>query len=256
MTNALVKVGHCTVLKGEVNFPMYEQMKQKAKELSEHLQSVIVTEDTLQSSKKLVASVRKEVNELEDYRKAIKKLILEPYNDFESKVREITGIVEQSEETIRTQIKAFDEAQREEKYQLIVNEWERMTSPLDYPELFHIEDYYKPQYCNKSTSWKTIQSTMSDFIRARLKDIETIKEHYNNEYLEDYLKTGNLAETITNISKRKEAIERLSKVELEEDSFTVQREPMARFVIKGKANINLTERLLNEQGIDYYKEEI
>lgn len=62
-------------LQGTVVFKNYDEILKQAEALNEQLTTVVVTEDTIQTNKKLVASVRKRVNELEQERVRLKKLL-------------------------------------------------------------------------------------------------------------------------------------------------------------------------------------
>ena len=66
-----------------------KRVKQQALQLAENLQSVEVNEDNLKQSKKLLAAVNRRKKELDDERIRIKKVMLEPYQEFEEQVKEI-----------------------------------------------------------------------------------------------------------------------------------------------------------------------
>ncbi|MGK9347623.1 DUF1351 domain-containing protein, partial [Melissococcus plutonius] len=78
---------------GTIQFSAFDQIKQSATKLANHIEKVEVTEDNVKESKKLVATVSKQVKKLNDKRIKVKRQMLEPYNDFEKQVKEITDIV-------------------------------------------------------------------------------------------------------------------------------------------------------------------
>ena len=103
------------VVQGSVDFQNYERVKQQALQLAENLQTVEVNEDNLKQSKKLLAAVNRRKKELDDERIRIKKVMLEPYQEFEQQVKEITLIVEAANETVRQQVKHLEEQERQAK---------------------------------------------------------------------------------------------------------------------------------------------
>lgn len=59
-----------------------------------------------------MAGINKDVEELNDIKKTIKNKLLEPYVDFEAKIKEIIAIVKESDAVVRGQVRALEEAER------------------------------------------------------------------------------------------------------------------------------------------------
>ena len=85
------------VKQGSVLFSDYEEIKEQAHKLAKHIEAFEVNESNLKESKKLLAAVNKKCKQLEDARIKIKKMMLEPYQDFENQVKEIVLIVKDAD---------------------------------------------------------------------------------------------------------------------------------------------------------------
>lgn len=103
------------VTPAKISFEGVNELKEEIKRLSEHMQTVEVTEENIQQSKKLLAKVRKEWNALEDQRKAVKKEVLKPYDELDTMLKEMKQILEAGETTISTQLDAIRERERKER---------------------------------------------------------------------------------------------------------------------------------------------
>ena len=93
------------VKKGSIDFNDFEEVKQKAIQISEYVSSIEVTEESLKDAKKILAESNKVVKRLEDKRIAIKKEILEPYTMFENQVKEIKAIFDEANDFVKSKVK-------------------------------------------------------------------------------------------------------------------------------------------------------
>ena len=62
--------------------------------LSEYAQ-VVITKDSIQDGKELLADIRKEKKSLDDERKAIKKAWMKPYEAFEARAKKIIDLYDE-----------------------------------------------------------------------------------------------------------------------------------------------------------------
>lgn len=94
--------------------------------LDEELQpytSMVVTEDAIPAAKTSRANLNKLKSRVEDYRKEAKKAALEPYNAFEQKVKVLTGKIDAAIVNIDSQVKAYEQREKELKTSRLYAEW-------------------------------------------------------------------------------------------------------------------------------------
>jgi hypothetical protein len=189
---------------GVVLFHNYDDILASAEKLAEHVKGVVVDEENIKTSKKMLAEINKQVNELEDARKGIKREVLAPYEEFEAKVKTIVNVVKEADAVVRNQVKELEEIERQAKYDEIVALWKRRINR--YPELvdmFTYLDFIKPQHSNKTTSMTKVENDMVDWLEGRKNDVEMIKglEH-SDDIMVEYVRTQNVSTAIQTIRER------------------------------------------------------
>ena len=79
--------------------------------------TMVVTTDTVADAKKTRANIRKVGDSIDSQRKAIKKEWMKPYEEYEAKCKELTGIVSEAVTNIDKQIKEMENAEKQAKRQ-------------------------------------------------------------------------------------------------------------------------------------------
>lgn len=93
----------------------FEEVKASLMDTMERYKGIIVTEEGLKDCKatqKELAGLR---NNIDTYRKTIKKEMEKPIKDFETQCKELINLVEAAEQPIKSGILVFDNKRREEK---------------------------------------------------------------------------------------------------------------------------------------------
>jgi hypothetical protein len=96
----------------EINF---EEIKNNLTESVKEYGSLIVTDDTLpicKTKQKELAGIRIKID---NYRKEVKKAMSKPIDEFETKCKQLIGLVEEAEKPLKEGIQVFDDKKREEK---------------------------------------------------------------------------------------------------------------------------------------------
>lgn len=178
------------ITKGTIVFPHYEKILSQAEDLAKYLDSLVVTENTIQSNKKLLAAVNKGINNLEAARKNVKKEINEPYAEFEVKVKEIVNLIRDSQEKIKEQIKEYEQKEKEDKLNQIRSMFKARTKNLDYSDNYKFDRFMQTRYLNKSVSFNTIEQELGQFILQTQTDLQvisnlegTLKDFVSAEYI-------------------------------------------------------------------------
>lgn len=112
----------------DINFDTLEE--QLNKKLSEY-KGAVFTEDSKAIAKAEVVSLRKLKKDIEDSRKAVKKKWMEPYDQFEKKMKSLSAKVDEPINAINEQVQAFEEKRKQEKRELIRNLYEDVVADYE-----------------------------------------------------------------------------------------------------------------------------
>lgn len=235
-----------------VKFPAFEYYKQQAQKAAEYINSIVLTDNNVKDVKKDLAAARKLTDGLDQKRIQIKNAILADYVEFESQVKELQAIVKDAESSLRSKVKELEERERENKKAQILDIWNKRYPMYQISEMLAVNDTFErwltPQHLNKSTSMKSVEKEMTEWLENRDKDIESLRS-MDDEYLVEYLGCLDLPAAISAVNSRNEI-----RSEIHKDSLNDYAEPIAKFIITGEKDIKLTELLLKENGIDYRKD--
>ena len=96
-----------------------KNLLKSANEVTAKYTNLVVTEDIVPSIKKEVAQLNKIVTQIEDQRKSIKNNYNEPYNAFETKIKEVTTIVSNTVTGLKKQLDVFEQDRKYSKKSLV-----------------------------------------------------------------------------------------------------------------------------------------
>lgn len=244
------------VTQGVVEFNGFEKLKNEALQLSEQIQGVEVTEENIQSSKKLLAAVNKRVKEMEDRRISIKKEMLEPYNAFETQVKEIVSIVKEADSIVRNQVKDLEEKERTEKEKAIEDLFHKRIVQYSFGETFTFDHFIKPQHLNKSTSMKSVETEMVEWLEKKDADMKVINSLPNaHDVLMEYLDTKDLSVAINIVNDREARKQQLQQTHSVKKTV---KEIGQAFVItlSDEKDLLLVEMFMKQNNINYKSEKV
>ena len=223
---------------GTIDFN-FEDLKDALTAELELYKNLVFTEDTKADAKKTVAELRKLKKQISDKRIEVKKLYMQPYTNFEAKVKELDKLINEPIAYISEQIDAFEQKRIEEKRELINEIYLELVSEREdiagYVELNRV---YDSKWENASTSKKTIQEAIISYLDSVDNDIAAIKSmesEYETKALMRYKETGVLSDALLTIrqwEKQKEEIlkaEEEKQAEAEADEILDAPEPIEEF---------------------------
>lgn len=224
---------------GAISFN-FEDIKEALAAELELYKNLVFTEETKTDAKKTVAELRKLKKQINDKRIEVKKLYMQPYTDFETKVKELDKLINEPITFISEQIDAFEQKRIEEKRELINDIYLELVSEREdiagYAELNRV---YDSKWENTSTSKKTIQEAITNYLDGVANDIAAIKSmesEYETKALMRYKETGVLSDALLTIrqwEKQKEEIlkaEEEKQAEAEADEILDAPEPVEEFI--------------------------
>ena len=208
---------------GTIDFN-FEEIKEALTAELELYKNLVFTEDTKADAKKTVAELRKLKKQISDKRIEVKKLYMQPYTDFETKVKELDKLINEPITFISEQIDAFEQKRIEEKRDLINEIYLELVSGREdiagYAELSRV---YDSKWENASTSKKNIQEAITSYLDGVANDIAAIKSmesEYETKALIRYKETGVLSDALLTIrqwEKQKEEILKAEEKKLAEE---------------------------------------
>jgi DNA anti-recombination protein RmuC len=159
------------------------------------MKTVEVNEESIKTSKKLLAEVNKRVDALEAERIRIKKELLEPYLEFEAKIKTITGVVKESDNELRSKVRELEELERQEKRRIIENMFEKRIGY--YPTLFFLtsDRFIKPVHLNKTSALNKVEIELAQWLEQRKREVEVIGNTVGAS-LEKYAETLDLVSAL------------------------------------------------------------
>lgn len=156
--------------------------------------SMVVTPDTVADAKKTRANIRKVKDSIDSQRKAIKKLWNKPYEEYETKCKELTGIVDNAVANIDGQIKEMEYAEKEAKRKRLESFFNINTD--DIGEYLTFSDVFDPKWLNATFDENEAATILMEKIeetREALEAIRTMNSPYEAAMLREYSKSHNLA---------------------------------------------------------------
>lgn len=183
----------------DINLPQeienLEALKAELAPKLDYYNNLVVTEDSIKAAKTDKANLNKLRTAIEDQRKSIKKQYLEPYNLLEAQCKEVVALIDAPIKAIDSQIKAFDEIEKQEKYAALS---EAFTA-LNVPEWIKIEDILNPKWGNKTEKIDSLKAEMADNLKKLTDDFDKLAEMYGER--EYYLPIVNRFKTTKDFSQ-------------------------------------------------------
>lgn len=213
----------------DINFDALEE--QLDKKLSEY-KGAVFTESSKAIAKAEVASLRKLKKDIEDSRKAVKKKWMEPYEQFEKKMKSLSAKADEPINAINEQVQAFEEKRKQEKRELIRNLYEDTLADYeDCRDYISLDKLYDSKWENASVSAKSIKKDMMERmsgIQTAVSSIKAMHSDKEEDALTLYKQTLDLNRALQMISvyeqNKAEALKREEERRRQEEERRIQAE--------------------------------
>lgn len=150
----------------------FEAMKAELDTKLEHYRALVVTEDGIKDAKEDRAALNKLKAAIDGRRREIKKQCLAPYDDFESKCKQLTRMIDEASSSIDSQVKAFEEQEKQDKRREIEAVYPDLAGQLS--QFIPFNKLMDPKWLNKSVSVSSAITALSSRVDAVRRDIDTI----------------------------------------------------------------------------------
>lgn len=193
----------------------FDEIKNEVAQKMDFYRNVTYTESQLQEAKHDRATLNKFINALDTRRKEIKDEILQPYKEFELRLNELKAIVEEPKNLIDTQIKEFEDKDKEEKRERIKTIFAEEVGDreIDWFVLFN------PKWLNKTYSENDIREEIKTACfnyDTNLPILEQLPD-YSAEAIQRYKETMDMSKAIGESLRLKDEEEKRKLAELAEE---------------------------------------
>ena len=198
----------------------YDELKKELSEQLEKYKNVVYTEENIKEAKTDRALLNKVSAAINDEKKRIKNLLLEPYAEFETKCKELMTMVDEVSSGIDEQVKNFEKMQSDEKMQQILNYW--IENAGEYQELIDVDLIFNERWLNRTYSMSKIETDIKHILEKTKMDLATIdstitdatiNKQVKNYYFNNINNPSVLGLAIQESKKIEEANQKLEKLE-------------------------------------------
>lgn len=169
-----------------------DEIKKAVISITEQYKGLAYTEEQLQEAKKDRAMLNAMKKDISDRRIQVKNALLEPYNVFESEVKEVVALIDEPIEMIGKQIEAYEDKVREEKNTALAQFFSENIGELS--DVVSYDRIFNPKWLNKTASLSSckaeIQKIIDDINTDLAAIISSVEEKYQVFAKDYYLQHG------------------------------------------------------------------
>ncbi|MEB8088222.1 DUF1351 domain-containing protein [Staphylococcus pseudoxylosus] len=256
---------------GQVTFQDYDNILDEAQNLANHVKQLNVDEENIKESKRLVAAMNNRIKDINETRKEVKKTMLQPYNEFETQVKTIEGVINDAVNHVRVQERELTERERDEKRKEIAELFDKRIQHYDFESIMGFADFLDNSYLTKSYSMPKVEEKLVQWLEMVRQDMTMIDRHIKkhpedrDELIVEYQNTQNISQTFDNFERRQEkkrqAAEQARKRELQAKRDTRKQEEKKQqdgqyCITVSEKDIFLIKEFLKRNEIDFESKKI
>lgn len=206
--------------KQEIQFLGYDKTLEDVRRLVAEMEQQEVTEENIQTSKKLIASINKQIKELDKERLAVKREIMTPYDELNEKIQLLKSELNKGVTHINVQIKEITAREQEQRKLQIKDLFKKYQKSYNAPQWLTFDKFIAKNptlITNKATSAKKIRESVVSYFEKFKQDYDLLKTQYPDKddrsaILIAYSKNGhNMQEAIIDYANMIAEKERLEK---------------------------------------------
>lgn len=203
----------------------FEELKTEITAASQEYETSVYTDDTIKSAKADRAKLNKFIDALTGKRTEIRKALLKPDEQFGQEIKELTGIVQKAIDNIDSQVKDYEQRQREEKTAKVREFYEENVHDL--APILPFEKAFKPEYANASTTMKSIKEEILALIQKvdeGLAIINEVESKFAGDMKEVFLRTYDIGAAMAERNRLEAAEQKRKSYEEEQARKKAERE--------------------------------
>lgn len=208
---------------GVVTFDNFEEIKAWLAERLDSYRNMVYTENSIKIAKADKAELNRLKRALDERRKEIKKLYMEPYLAIEAQIKELTAMIDEPLAEIKAFTDGMEAARKEEKRAEIKRYYDTISAPLGELSdmLFESDAFFDKKWLNASTKPKVWQDCVREKVAQASADLSTIQQTGGNQtpaLIARYMESMDMAATTAyQKSLQETAVAAQTEVEAVED---------------------------------------
>lgn len=164
----------------------YEDLKKELIEKTNIYKNIVYSEKNIKDAKTDRANLNKLEKAINEEKIRVKNIFLKPYEDFETKCKELMSLVKEASTNIDTQVKAFEQKQDAEKKEIILGRFNTLMG--EYVEVVSFEKIFNPKWLNKTYTFSKIEEDIIHLRNQITTDLATLNEQVQDVTLLSQLK--------------------------------------------------------------------
>lgn len=173
------------------------ELEANVRSIVEAYRGLVYTEDTVSDAKNDRAALRKLLNEIEDRRKLVKKKCMEPYEVFESDLKDVTALIKEQISIIDGQVKEYENSVKEEKKARLQDVYAEAIGEL--AEVLPFERVFEAQYLNVSFKESKAATEIREKVqrvKSDLAAIDALDSKYKLNAKDVYVRTLDMSKAM------------------------------------------------------------
>lgn len=159
-----------------------EQFKLAVKSYLKRYDGIVVTADNCKEVSDIVSKLKKEMNDVNEKKKKVKKKAMEGYTLFENEMKEVLKMFESSIKVLSDDIKQFTDKEVEENKKVVEALCKKALH--DYVERNDFNEYFAANFFNTNPRWNTLKKFINNHkpTKALVEEIKQECERVKKEY--------------------------------------------------------------------------
>lgn len=159
-----------------------EQFKLAVKSYLKRYDGIVVTADNYKELSDTVSKLKKEMNDVNEKKKKVKKKAMEGYTLFENEMKEVLKMFESSIKVLSDDIKQFTDKEVEENKKVVEALCKKALH--DYVERNDFNEYFATNFFNTDPRWSTLKKFINNHkpTKALVEEIKQECEKIKKEY--------------------------------------------------------------------------
>lgn len=151
----------------------FDEIKAYLAEKTERYRNLLVEESDIANAKKDRANLRKLATALNDQKIAVKKCFMQPYTEFEAKVKDLIALCDEPARNIDEQIKAFEAKAKAEKQAELAMWFNQIVGAAG--EYVVFADIFDPKWLNATVSLESAKEQIAEMCDRYKADVEALE---------------------------------------------------------------------------------
>lgn len=215
----------------------FEDLKKEIAISAHEYETSVYTDDTIKAAKVDRAKLNKFVDALNSKRTEVRKALLKPDDQFGHEIKELTGIVQKAIDNIDTQVKDYEQRERDKKTAKVREFYDENIHDL--ASVLPFEKVFKTEYSNASTTMKSIKEDILALIQKvdeGLAIINEVDSRYAGDMKEVFLKSYDIGAAMAERNSLEAAEEKRKAYEEELTRKKAEREAVVQTETKRVIN--------------------